>query len=104
MQNTETHEGEIIRLTAGARETEVDASGVVRYSDSGRKVRKDKGLRKPHPAGCLHCVMVVDYHLTRDSQIQAAEVACADEDAQIITFRDFLSAYANEQRAMLAAA
>lgn len=93
----ESHEDYIARLTAGKRETVVGPDGLVRYADSGRRVRKDKGLRKPHPRHCRHCSMVEDYRLTRDSMIRAREVACADEDLVPVTFKEWLMSYRYEQ-------
>lgn len=93
---TETHEQQITRLTAGPRDTTVDADGTVRYTDTGRKVRRDKGLRRPHRPGCRHCDMVQLYRLERDHQLRTREVACADEDLRLVTFREWLQLYRYE--------
>lgn len=92
----ETHAEYIERMIEGPRETVVGPDGLVRYWDSGRLVRRDKGLRRPHPRHCRHCSMVELYRLERDTQIQRYEVACADEDMRPVTFKEWLQVYRYE--------
>jgi hypothetical protein len=46
------------------------------------------------PSTCRHCDMVEGYRLARNAQVQAREVAAADEDARPVVFRDWLQGYA----------
>lgn len=83
------------------RETYTDDHGVTRYVDSGRKVRSDKGTRKPHPRHCRHCVMVETYREARQAQLDAIDYrgGWRDERARdrLWTFRAWLTVYRYEQ-------
>lgn len=79
------------------RETITDSAGVLRYADSGRKVRRDKGTRKPHPPGCRHCDMVESYRIQRETEIRLYEtVEHMDSGKRPVTFKEWLCAYRYE--------
>lgn len=80
----------------------VDAHGVIRRRDTGRKRRSDYGTRKPHPASCAHCASVRAYRELRDSQLEALggfRNETAHTDPSVITFREWLIYSARERRA-----
>lgn len=66
-----------------------------------RKVRSDKGTRKPHPSTCRHCVMVDEYRLQRHVELDLVENHGGWRDEtwrqRIITFRKWLIHYRYEQ-------
>jgi len=44
-----------------------------------------------------HLIMVEAYRLQRDTDVRAREVACADEDLPVITFKEWIMAYEYEK-------
>jgi hypothetical protein len=92
-------------MRTGRRTKYTDANGVVRWRHNGRKVRSDKGTRKPHPLGCAHCVMVEAYRAQAATwqDMTAAEVSRRGgwqaDAAEPVPFGEFLHTYYRELRA-----
>jgi hypothetical protein len=51
------------------------------------------GNRSRTPATCRHCEMVEDFRLAQDTDVRRIDVACRDEDARPVTFRQWLTFY-----------
>lgn len=51
------------------------------------------GNRSRTTATCRHCEMVEEFRLAQDADIRRIDVACRDEDAQPVAFREWLRHY-----------
>lgn len=81
--------------------TYVDRMGVERHRHNGRKVRKDKGVSRPHPVGCAHCKMVQEYRDARDADIER-QGGFRNENARgRYTFKEWLVMYYRNERQQL---
>lgn len=80
--------------------TYTDENGIERHVGSNRKVRSDKGLPKPHPAGCRHCKVVDEWRGMVEVEREAAGGWRNEWFRPSVTFFEFQAAYYAELRAL----
>jgi hypothetical protein len=85
-------------MTKRSRRHYTDRDGVLRHVGTGRKVRSDYGMAKPHPAGCLHCAVVAAWREQADIEHEAAGGWRNEDFRPSVGFFEFQANYYRELR------